>query len=319
MTTAPVISVALATYNGAAFLREQLDSIYAPCAVTFEVVAADDGSTDGTREILRDYARKRGLRDVTDGRRRGLVKNFEHVLRHSRGELVALSDQDDIWVPGRLDRLRQELGTYQAVYSLIDRVMSPAGTIGPWDEPRGIREFARRHGTGAPTERLIASNWVISHTLLLRRSVVEAALPIPDGQPYHDAWLALAASTLGGVRYLEPSGTLYRQHAASHTAAAALPPTRRWLGRRFGLTRESWLAKCRGEIARLDGVVGAPFLADADRAFAARLREYYRRGLRGGLSLRTGFAARTLAPFFFSSADPRWRRNFVLRGFLGAL
>jgi len=315
MTRAPVISVALATYNGERFLREQLDSIYAPCAVPFEVVASDDGSTDGTREILRDYARRHGLRDVSDGQRRGLVQNFAHALSHCVGDFVALSDQDDLWVPGRLDALLAALGDHQAVYSLIDRVLSPAGVIVPWPAPPGIREFARTHGTGRPTARLLASNWVIGHTMLVRRAVVQAALPIPAGQPYHDAWLALAASAKGGLRYLEPSLTIYRQHAASHTAAAQAPAQRRALG----LARESWLAKCQGELARLGDCAAAPFLDAEARAFARRLAAYYQRGLRRGVSLRMGAEARRLAPYFFSSLDTRWRRNFVLRGFLGAL
>lgn len=319
MTSAPVISVALATYNGAAYLREQLDSIFTPCGVTYEVVAADDGSTDGTRELLQHYAHNRGLRDVTDGRHRGLVGNFSHVLQHCRGQFIALSDQDDIWVEGRLDQLRAALGERDAVYSLIDRVLKPDGVIGAWSAPVGIRDYARRHGTGRPTAHLLASNWVISHTMLLRRSVLDAALPIPVTQPYHDAWLALAACAGGGVRYLEPSLTIYREHAASHTAAAGQPEARRVLGARAGLGREAWLAKCHGEITRLRSCQEAPFLHGPERAFAGRLRRYFERGLSRGVSFRMGFEARRLAPYFFSSVDRRWRRNFILRGFLGAI
>lgn len=319
MTPAPVISVALTTYNGARYLREQLDSIYAPCGVVYEVVASDDGSTDGTREILADYARKRGLRDVSDGQHRGLVQNFAHALRHCRGELIALSDQDDVWVPGRLNALREAIAGYEAVYSLIDRVIAPDGALTSWTAPAGMREAVRAIGTGQPTGALLASNWVISHTMLFRRRVLAAALPIPDGQPYHDGWLGLAAAALGRIRYLEPSLTLYRQHAASHTAAAAAPATRQVLGQRAGLARERWFDKCRGEIARLDGCIAAPFLGAEERALAVELRDYYRRGLRRGLSVRTALAARRLAPYFFSSLDSRWRRNFILRGLLGGV
>ena len=315
----PIISVALATYNGAPYLREQLDSIYTPCGVTYEVVAADDGSTDGTRDILRDYARRCGLRDVTDGRHRGLTGNFGHVLQHCRGSYIALSDQDDIWTDGRLDRLQQEIGEYDAVYSLINRVLRPDGVIGEWQPPVGICDYAQRYGAGRPTAHLMASNWVISHTLFLRRRVLEAALPIPTTQPFHDGWLAVAASSGAGVRYLNPSLTIYREHAASLTAEKAAPPTRKFFGRGAGLARDSWRAKCEAEIARLKSCESASFVPVADRAFAGRLRRHFERGLRGGVSFRAGFEARRLAPYFYWSLAPRLRRNFVLRGFFGGL
>lgn len=319
MTPAPVISVALATYNGAKFLREQLDTIYTTCDATYEVVVSDDGSSDGTREIVQEYARKRGLRDVTDGRHRGLVGNFGHVLQQCRGHYIALADQDDIWMEGRLDRLLRAIGEFDAVYSLIDRVLKPDGEIGMWSGPVGIREQVERIGTGRPTAHLLASNWVVSHTLFVRRRVLDVALPIPPAQPYQDGWLALAASAGAGLRYLTPSPTIYREHAASHTAATTPPETRTVLGRSAGLARAGWMEKCRSEITRLKSCESARFLSAADQAFATRLRRYYERGLRRGVSLQMGFEARRLAPYFFACADPRLRRNFILRGFLGAL
>lgn len=319
MTPSPVISVALATYNGARYLREQLDSIYAPCSWPFEVVAADDGSSDGTREILRAYARSHGLRDVSDGQRRGLVQNFAHVLGQCRGDFIALADQDDVWLAGRLDYLRREVEGWSAVYSLINEVLRPDGTVGKWCAPVGMREFAERHGTGRPTAQLLACNWVISHTMVIRRETVEPALPIPGGQPYHDAWLAVAASSRGGIRYVERSFTRYREHAASLTASIPRPAGREAAGMSFGLGRGEWLAKCRAEIARLDSFRVAAFLSGEDRATAARLQRYFERGLRRGVSLRMALEARQLAGLFFPCVHPRLRRNFVLRGLLGAI
>ena len=317
--TRPTISIALATYNGAAYLREQLDSIYAPCGVVFEVVVSDDGSTDGTREILADYVHRRGLRNVSDGRRRGLVQNFAHALAHCRGELIALADQDDIWQPGRLDFLCAQLGGADAAYSMLEQVLKPDGSIARWHHFAGIEEFLARHGNGKPTRHLIASNWVVSHTMLLRRQAVERALPIPEAQPYHDSWLALAASAGAGLKHVTPNLTLYRLHAASHTASAPPPPGRAVGGVSTGLARESWLSKCRAEIARLDSCAAAPFLAAEDRAFAGELRRYYERGLRRGVSFSTAFSARRWVRYFQFSCDPGFRRRFILRGLLGAI
>ena len=104
------ISIALATYNGGRFLREQLDSIYAQTWRNIEVVASDDRSSDDTVAILEEYGQSHGLRYEINDENLGFVRNFEKILARCTGDFIALADQDDIWLPDKLERLIAGIG-----------------------------------------------------------------------------------------------------------------------------------------------------------------------------------------------------------------
>ena len=86
--------------------------------------------------------------------------------------------------------------------------------------------FARAHGSGHPTRHLLAENWVVSHSVLFRRELIAHALPIPPHQPYHDGWLALVASKLGGLAFVDERLQVYRRHEGSLTWARPEERTR---------------------------------------------------------------------------------------------
>ena len=99
-----MISIVLATYNGARYIREQIDSVLAQTIQDFELVVCDDGSTDDTVSILRDYALKdKRIHVYVNDHNLGFKKNFENAISKSIGDYVALCDQDDIWLPDHLE------------------------------------------------------------------------------------------------------------------------------------------------------------------------------------------------------------------------
>lgn len=297
----PLVSVALATYNGAPYLRQQLDSIYRQSWRNLEVVATDDASTDGTAAILEDYARRRGLRFEVNPRRLGLVRNFERAISLCRGEYIALCDQDDLWKERKVEKLVGNLGLRTLIYCNTQEVLNPQG------EPRvevafePIFRFARAHGTGKPTRYLLAENWVVSHSVLFRRELVEHALPIPAGQVFHDAWLALVASKLGGIKYLDKRLQVYREHADSFTYRPPEPPGRRpgkTVALLSGRRGAGWRQRCAAETVRLQGALSCPLLEGQDRAFIDELMAYYRAGLTKGWRRRSLVAGFRVAPYF---------------------
>lgn len=318
----PLVSVAMATFNGARWLRQQLDSIYAQTWPNLEVVVSDDDSTDETQAILAEYARERGLRWQANPARLGLVKNFERAISLCRGELIALSDQDDLWKPRKVETLAARLGSHTLIYGNIQEFLDVDGTLKVEESFEPIFRFAGVHGSGRPTRYLLAENWVVCHSVMFRRELVEHALPIPPHQPFHDGWLALVASKLGGIVYLDQRLQIYRRHSESLTWAEPEARVRQEglvravLSGRF---REAWRRRCEVETARLRDALAHPILDEEDRAFAAELLAYYRSGLSRGLRWRSFRSGLRVAPYFSTAwaAEETWK--LPLRALLGGL
>lgn len=314
----PLVSVAIATYNGQRYLREQLATLHAQTWRNLEVVVSDDASTDGTAEILEEHARSHGLRYVVNPRNLGLVRNFERAISLCRGELIALCDQDDLWKPDKIERLARAIGDATLVYCNSQEYLDHEGRIGIDDSSANVTEFARAFGTGRPSRHLLAENWVVSHTLMFRRELIRHALPMPPHQVYHDGWLALVAAKLGGIRYLDERLQTYRRHPASMTFPDPARHRRAGILAAFGSSyRAAWRGRCEVELARLGGIRGLPLLDDEDRAVLEELLLFYGAGAGRASLWRTLRRGWKLAPFFSSQyGRARWR--FPLRAFLGS-
>lgn len=318
----PLVSVAMATYNGARHLRDQLDSIYRQTWPNLEVVVTDDGSVDGTPEILQEYARLHGLRWEANPARLGLAKNFERAISLCRGDFIALSDQDDLWKPHKIERLVQGIGEHSLIYCNTQEYVEGDG------EPRveaafePIFRFARDQGSGRPTRHLIAENWVVCHSLMLRRDVAWHALPIPPTYYFPDGWLALVASKLGGLVYLDERLQIYRRHAESLTFKAPGTEERpsSFLATLLsGGFREQWRHRCEAETARLRDVLALPLLDDSDRDFVRELMTYYGSGLSRGIHWRALLSGLRVVPFVSTLYRGGARWKFPLRALLGGL
>lgn len=222
-----MISVALCTYNGARFIGPQLASILAQSRLPDEVVVSDDGSDDGTREIVRQVATTSPvpLRLLADGERRGVTRNFEACLRACRGDIVFLCDQDDLWHPDKLQRVAQAFERApQAVLVYADaRLVDAEGAeLAPsWWRVAGLHP--------PPTDRaalldLLLSRWVFSgFNMAVRRTLLERALPF-EPVCHHDAWLALMAPHVGQIVLLPERCADYRQHGGNLTLPPAAVP-----------------------------------------------------------------------------------------------
>jgi hypothetical protein len=212
------IAVLLSTFNGEAFLRQQLDSVAAQAGVAVEVFARDDGSTDGTLEILSAYAdRWPQLAAPVTGDKLGPAGSFLRLLAAAPGDFdhYAFCDQDDVWLPGKLARAAQALAgrpdgaaLYCSRVTRADRLLRPIGPS-PLD---GDGRFAH----------LLFENIAFGNTVVMNaqsRSIVVAATP-DSGVIMHDWWCALVTSAFGRILYDETPGVLYRQHGGNVVGAA---------------------------------------------------------------------------------------------------
>ncbi len=226
--TAGGISVALCTYNGARFLRTQLESIAAQSVQPLEIVLADDGSTDGTVDVARAWARTSDieLRILPGARRLGVTANFERALRAAHHEFIVLSDQDDVWHP---DRVRSSVARLEADPAAL-LVHTDARLVGPDGEPLGAGLLEALRAT--PAERALISstgafrahlrrNLATGATTTIRAALLEAALPFPASW-VHDEWLTIVAAALRGARFLDTDTIDYRQHGSNEIGVTLL-------------------------------------------------------------------------------------------------
>lgn len=220
MATA-TLSVALCTYNGGAFLGEQLDSIASQSRLPDEVVVCDDGSTDGTVGLLQAYIPDAPfrLRLFRNPRNLGFAKNFEQAISLCGGDLIALSDQDDLWKPDKLARLEAALeahplaGLVCSDADIVDAELTPVNqrlmeSIGLKPEEREMISL------GQALSVLLKRNFAMGASTMFRASCRGDVLPIPASWP-HDWWIALVVSLRSQIRLIDDSLLLYRQHSAN--------------------------------------------------------------------------------------------------------
>ncbi len=208
----PLISVALCTWNGARWLRPQLDSILAQEDVRLEVIALDDASTDETLAILREYAtRDDRLRIHANAENLGHLHSFGKCMAMCTGDFIAPADQDDVWHPRKLRTLLEAIGIQGLAYCdsrYIDADGRPTGR-------KVSNDLAMRRGNALlPT---LLQNTVSGHAALMKRSVFSVAHPFPR-HGYHDWWLAMVAMTAGEIVYVDQPLVDFRRHADSCSA-----------------------------------------------------------------------------------------------------
>lgn len=258
----PTVSIALCTYNGATYLPEQIESLLAQTFQDFEIVAVDDGSSDGTVSVLEAYARRdRRLRVAVNAKNVGHLRNFEIALGLCRGAFIAPCDQDDIWRPEKIATLLAHIGDHALAYC-DSELMDERG------KPLGVRLSQKRNMlTTDDPACFVFGNCAWGHASLFRRALLDHALPMPDGF-YHDWWLAAVAAAHGGIIYCERSLVLYRQHLSSVSDMLGV--------RKGGVSRakgDRRAQKKRDTEARIEAF---PQIGGKHRFLLIRLRELWR-------------------------------------------
>ncbi len=220
------VSVAMCTYNGEAFLDQQLDSLLRQINRPAELVICDDGSVDGTVDILERFARHAPfpVRLSLNAKRLGIRANFEQALSLCTGPYIALADQDDVWTEERLAESLEEMKRIEAIHGRItpalvhsdmtvvdkdDRVIDSS-----YFRRRGVRRFHRE-----PLKELIAQNYITGCTTLMNRALLTLVLPIPEAATLHDWWIGLVAGATGVVHTVDRPLVRYRAHDGNAVGA----------------------------------------------------------------------------------------------------
>lgn len=223
------IAILLGTYNGVRFVGEQLRSIQDQTVSSWTLLVRDDGSQDGTVEVVAEAARRderiRFLRDTAG--RLGIVGNFGKLMRIAhveKADYVFFSDQDDVWAPNKIaEQLTYLLGmelqygqkTPILVYSDLEVVSEQLERI----HPSFMSYQGLIHESRDPLHVLLTQNFVTGCATAINCPLLKLAIPLPADVIMHDWWLALCAAACGQIGYL-PNPTLrYRQHDSNQIGA----------------------------------------------------------------------------------------------------
>lgn len=209
----------MAVYQGMPYIAAQLDSILGQLHSDDEVVVSDNGSTDGTLEYLQSESQKDSrIRIFTLPAPRGVQPNFQNALQQCRGDIIFLSDQDDVWKGNKVDVISllfdsdPHLLAVQADAELID---SAGRTIAP-------SFFAIRKCGPGFWKNYTKNTWQ-GCSMAFHRSILDLALPFPAKVPMHDMWIGMLADLSGHVVFLPEVLISYRRHEDNRTAMKKAP------------------------------------------------------------------------------------------------
>lgn len=215
------ISVALCTYNGEKFLKKQIDSILSQTIKVDEIVVCDDRSQDGTLRILNGYQSQYPdvFRVFINDENLRSVKNFEKAISKCTGDLIFLSDQDDIWIPEKVEIFidhfdkNPELSVLASNGFVINDQDEVLDVLTIWD----VVTFLRKENSPLNYYEIIniSGNIATGATMAIKREFIGKTLPFPSIPGFHhDEWIALVASLEHQFDFLDVKTIYYRKHDA---------------------------------------------------------------------------------------------------------
>ena len=210
------IDVLLATYNGEKYIKEQIDSILNQSYKNIRLIISDDCSKDKTQEILKEYEKKDNRIELhIQEKNLGVVKNIEFLLKQVKNKYYMLSDQDDVWLPEKIEKSLETLlkNNVDLVFGDLEVVDQDLKTMYPsFGDFMLLNKKIHKY---INSDRLnYIYNCVTGCTILAKKETIQKILPLPKKSKYliHDHWIGLMTSIYGKVAYMPEKYIKYRQH-----------------------------------------------------------------------------------------------------------
>lgn len=211
MNNMPLVSIVMCTYNGVAYLAEQLESLVKQTYINIEIIIVDDCSTDNTIDVVSEYQNNYSQISVfTNEYNLGYINNFYKAMHLAKGELIALCDQDDIWSLDKIELMVSNIGDNMLLYHDSDFITQEGGVIGK--KMSDVRNFYR----GSDSRVFLFENCISGHAMMFKRSLLKYLDSTPK-EIMHDWWLSYVALNLGSINYLPQALVQYRQHINAST------------------------------------------------------------------------------------------------------
>lgn len=201
-----MISVCMTSFNGEKYIEKQIESILLCLGEQDELIVSDDGSTDGTRELVDCMAQADGRIRLINGPKQGVIANFENAIRHAKGKFIYLADQDDIWTKDKVEKVQACFENTECMLVIHD------ADIVDGDEKIIEPSFFERRGSKPGIWNNIVKNSYIGCCMAFRREILDVVLPIPRNIEMHDQWIGILAETRGKVIFLDEVLFHYRRH-----------------------------------------------------------------------------------------------------------
>lgn len=202
----PFVSIVMCTYNGEKFLRQQIDSILAQTYPNFELIIADDASSDSTASVLEEYNRKDNrVKYHINPANIGYNKNFEKAFLFVTADYIAISDQDDIWESNKIELMMKEwLPGSLFIYSL-------SGNFSTDDFENRKQAPSANYGRITQLHQLVFSSPVHGHACMFKKELLEYCVPFPT-DIYYDWWMSMHAARVAPVSCIPLTLTWHRMH-----------------------------------------------------------------------------------------------------------
>lgn len=216
-----MISVCIATYNGSSTLHAQLASILPQLTEEDEIIVSDDGSTDDTQKVVESFHSPiiRWVKGPCNG---SLISNFENALKVSQGDYIFLSDQDDVWMPNKVEEMMKTIQNgYDCVVSdchITDSQLNITQT--------SFFQFARMRS--GKWYNLLVHNYYLGCCMAFTSKVKEKTLPFPNQIPMHDIWIGNVAAFFFKVHFLNKQLIYFRRHDNNSSSTATHSPHTLW-------------------------------------------------------------------------------------------
>ncbi len=207
------VSVAMATYNGEKYIRQQIDSILSQLGSEDELVISDDHSSDGTLSIIEQYMKEDPRVKLLMNEESGVISNFDNALKHTQNDIIFLSDQDDVWKPEKVKTIK----SYYEKNPKVQMIMSDI-TVVDNDLNTTIDSFYEFRGSRSGVIKNIIKNSYIGCAMSFRKELKEQILPIPRNVPMHDMWIGLVADMNKSALLIPEKLIYYRRHDANVTS-----------------------------------------------------------------------------------------------------
>lgn len=220
------IDIVMAVYNGGKYIRAQIESILVQSYKEWNLIIRDDGSEDDTLDIVKSFikANPGKIRLINDGMGGlGASQNFAALLMHTTSEYIMFCDQDDVWLPHKIEMTFNKMKELEKVYGKGKPLLVHTDLKVVDGNLKLLSKSFWKHQLIEPSarslNRLLIQNCVTGCTAMINKTLKEMACPVPGEAIMHDWWIALVASAFGVIDSISRPTVLYRQHGANDTGA----------------------------------------------------------------------------------------------------